>query len=170
MFLDEIYKRMKGLQIRLWDRRDLVTRHQKDEEDEGYWMKYTTWMTFADEILRSHRLASETGGTCELLRRDKKTKKKRKTTTCDGEEDEAHVVCCFFPLGFRTLWEILAMSMATTSVIRSVSATTIQSCSSSQVRFGFWDRLAADDVNEWFQISLCLFSFFPRRFSECKFW
>ncbi len=80
-----------------------MTRHQKDEEDEGYWMKYTTWMTFADEILRSHRLASETGGTCELLRRDKKTKKKRKTTTCDGEEDEdeAHVVVVSFRLDFE---------------------------------------------------------------------
>lgn len=134
-------------------------------------MKYSTWMTFADEILRSHRLASRQAGLlsyCDAIRRRRRRGRRRRATA--KKTKRKLTLLCFFPRGFRTLWEILASSMATTSVIRSVSATTIQSCSSLQVRFGFWDRLAADHVNEWFQISLCLFSFFPRCFSECKFW
>jgi hypothetical protein len=53
-FLDEIYKRMKGSQSRLWDRRDLVTRHQKDEEEEMVF----EWK-FLDEICNMDEFLDE---------------------------------------------------------------------------------------------------------------
>jgi hypothetical protein len=92
-FVDKIYSTDEVYGWNIWGHRldflDRLLNGRRDKMeknwplDESYWMKYTTWMTLLDEILRSHRLASRQAGLvsyCDAIRRRSRRGRRRRAT------------------------------------------------------------------------------------------
>jgi hypothetical protein len=85
-FVDKIYNTDEVFGWKFLDRLPNGRRDKMEKNwplDESYWMKYTTWTTFSDEILRSHRLASRQAGLvsyCDAIRRRRRRGRRRRAT------------------------------------------------------------------------------------------